>query len=162
MLYEVITIPINDAESHGVWWVNMPDFASSVGGIQVQRGVGTSNNGAAAFGASINITTDAQNRKAYGELDNSYGSFNTWKHTVKAGTGLINNKFSMEARLSQITSDGYIDRASSDLRSYYLSGAWYGKKSSLKARITSYNVCYTKLLRTCCPKSILMLQNMRI
>ena len=130
-------IPINDAESHGVWWVNMPDFVSSVGGIQVQRGVGTSNNGAAAFGASINITTDAQSRKAYGEIDNSYGSFNTWKHTLKAGTGLINGRFSMEARLSQITSDGYIDRASSDLRSYYLSGAWYGKKSSLKAYLFS-------------------------
>lgn len=126
-------IPINDSESHGVWWVNMPDFASSAGNIQVQRGVGTSNNGAAAFGASINITTEALNKKAYGEIDNSYGSFNTWRNTVKAGTGLIDGKFSMEARLSRISSEGYIDRATSDLKSYYLSGAWYGKKSNLKA-----------------------------
>ena len=130
-------IPLNDSESHGVFWVNMPDFASSVGSIQVQRGVGTSSNGATAFGASINVNTDEVHRNAYGVIDNGYGSFNTWRHTVKAGTGLINEQFTMDARLSKITSDGYIDRASSDLKSFYLSGAWLGKKASIRANIFS-------------------------
>lgn len=128
-------IPVNDAESHGVFWVNMPDFASSVENIQVQRGVGTSTNGAAAFGASVNIQTNTLNEKAYAEVENAYGSFNTLRHTVKAGTGLINNAFSVDARLSKITSDGYIDRASSDLQSYYLSGAWHGKNSVLRLNV---------------------------
>ncbi len=128
-------IPVNDAESHGVFWVNMPDLASSLESVQVQRGVGTSSNGAAAFGASINLQTNALQEKAYGEIENAYGSFNTWRHTVKAGTGLINNKFTVDARLSQITSDGYIDRASSDLRSYYLAGAWHGKNSVLRLNV---------------------------
>lgn len=130
-------IPVNDSESHGVFWVNMPDFASSAQSIQVQRGVGTSSNGAAAFGASININTNKSRPEAYGEIDNGYGSFNTWRHTVKAGTGLINKKFSMNARLSKITSDGYIDRASANLKSFYLDGTWQGKKSSLTANIFS-------------------------
>ena len=130
-------IPLNDSESHGVFWVNMPDFASSAQSIQVQRGVGTSANGAADFGASININTNKSRSVAYGEIDNGYGSFNTWRHTVKAGTGLINNKFSMNARLSKITSEGYIDRASSDLKSFYLDGTWQGKRSSLTANIFS-------------------------
>lgn len=130
-------IPLNDSESHGVYWVNMPDFASSVGSIQVQRGVGTSANGATAFGASINIKTDDIHRKPYGIIDNGYGSFNTWRHSIKAGTGLINDHFTMDARLSKITSDGFIDRASSDLKSFYLSGAWLGKKASIRANIFS-------------------------
>ncbi|MFT5820523.1 MAG: iron complex outermembrane receptor protein [Crocinitomix sp.] len=130
-------IPVNDSESHGVYWVNMPDLASSVENIQVQRGVGTSTNGASAFGASINIKTDNINRKAYGVLDNSYGSFNTWKNTIKAGTGLINNKFTIDTRLSRVRSVGYIDRAETDLKSYYVSGAWVGKKSLLRATIFS-------------------------
>jgi len=130
-------IPVNDSESHGVYWVNMPDFASSVDNIQVQRGVGTSSNGASAFGASINIKTDKVNKNAYGVIDNSYGSFNTWKNTVKAGTGLINGKFTVDTRLSRISSDGYIDRAESDLKSYYLSGSWHGKKSLLRATVFS-------------------------
>jgi iron complex outermembrane recepter protein len=130
-------VPINDSESHGVFWVNMPDFASSAGSIQVQRGVGTSNNGAAAFGASINISTDEMSKTAYGELDNAYGSFNTWRNTIKAGTGLLNNRFALEARLSNISSDGYIDRASADLQSYYLNAAWFGKRSSLKGYVFS-------------------------
>ena len=130
-------IPINDSESHGVFWVNMPDFASSVDNIQVQRGVGTSSNGASAFGASINIKTNSINRKAYGVLDNSYGSFNTWKNTVKAGTGLINGKFTLDTRLSRISSDGYIDRAESNLQSYYISGSWHNKKSLLRATVFS-------------------------
>jgi len=130
-------IPVNDSESHGVYWVNMPDFASSVDNIQVQRGVGTSSNGASAFGASINIETDNLNREAYGAIDNSYGSFNTWKNTIKAGTGLINGKFTVDTRLSRISSRGYIDRAESNLQSYYLSGSWLGKKSLLRATMFS-------------------------
>jgi len=130
-------IPYNDSESQGSFWVNMPDFASSVDNIQIQRGVGTSTNGAGAFGASINIQTDQRIDTAYGELDNSFGSYNTWKNTVKLGTGLINDKFSLDARLSQIKSDGYMDNAFSDLKSFYVSGAWYGKKSFLRANVFS-------------------------
>ena len=130
-------IPINDSESHGVYWVNMPDLASSIESIQVQRGVGTSANGAAAFGASINIETNQIKRDAYGILDNSFGSFNTLKNTLSAGTGLINNKFTFVTRLSRISSDGYIDRASANLRSYYVSGTWIGKKSVLRATVFS-------------------------
>ena len=130
-------IPINDSESHGVFWVNMPDFSSSVGDIQVQRGVGTSANGAAAFGASVNINTIKLQKESYGIIDNGYGAFNTWRHTVKAVTGLINNKFTLDARLSKISSDGYIDRASSDLKSFYLAGSWQGKKSVVTANIFS-------------------------
>ena len=125
-------VPINDAESQGTFWVNMPDFASSANSIQIQRGVGTSTNGAGAFGGSVNISTTDLNDQAYGEYDGAYGSFESWRHTVKFGSGLINNKFAFDGRLSSITSDGYIDRASSDLKSYYFSGAYYGKKSSLK------------------------------
>lgn len=130
-------IPLNDSESHGVWWVNMPDFASSSDNIQIQRGVGTSSNGAAAFGASINIKTDNIERKPYAEVDNSAGSFNTLRNTVKAGTGIINDRFALDARLSRISSDGFIDRASSNLKAFYLSGAWVGKKSLLKANVFS-------------------------
>lgn len=130
-------IPINDAESHGVYWVNMPDFTSSVENIQIQRGVGTSVNGAAAFGASINIQTDAQAKNAYASLDNSVGSFGTWKSTVKAGTGIIDNRFSMDVRLSRIVSDGYLDRASSNLRSFYIGAQYNFAKSVLKANVFS-------------------------
>jgi iron complex outermembrane receptor protein len=130
-------IPINDSESHSVYWVNTPDLASSLQNIQVQRGVGTSSNGASAFGASINIKTNDIQREAYGVLDNSYGSFNTWKNTVKAGTGLINDKFTFDTRLSHITSQGYIDRAKTNLQSYYVSGAWVGEKSLLRATVFS-------------------------
>lgn len=126
-------VPLNDAESHGVFWVNMPDFASSLESIQIQRGLGTSTNGAAAFGATINLESTALNQKSYGEINNSFGSFNTRKHTVKVGSGLINDHFVFESRLSKIASDGYIDRAGSDLQSYYLSGAYYGEKTTIKA-----------------------------
>ena len=125
-------IPLNDAESHGVFWVNMPDFASSVDNIQIQRGVGTSTNGAATFGASLNFQTDTRQDEAYAELDNGFGSFNTWRHTVKAGTGLLNNRFAVDARLSKITSDGYVDRAFSDLSSWFVSGGYYGEKNVIK------------------------------
>ena len=126
-------IPVNDPESHGVWWVNMPDLVGSVDNIQVQRGVGTSTNGAASFGASVNIKTDNVSEKAYGTIDNAVGSFNTWKSSVRAGTGLIGGKFAMDVRLSRVLSDGFIDRASSHLKSFYLSGSYVGKKSLIKA-----------------------------
>jgi iron complex outermembrane receptor protein len=130
-------IPLNDSESHGVFWVNMPDFASSAESIQVQRGVGTSSNGAAAFGSSINIKTDNIRKTAYAEVDNSVGSFNTFRNTIKAGTGLIDGKFSLDTRLSRISSDGFIDRASSNLKSFYVSGALVGKNAVLKANVFS-------------------------
>lgn len=130
-------IPYNDSESQGSFWVNMPDFASSVDNIQIQRGVGTSTNGAGAFGASINIQTSQRVDTAYAELDNSFGSYNTWKNTVKLGTGLINDQFTFDARLSRIESDGYMDNAFSDLKSFYVSGAWYGKSSFLRANVFS-------------------------
>ncbi|MEQ8908246.1 MAG: TonB-dependent receptor [Vicingaceae bacterium] len=126
-------IPLNDAESHGVFWVNMPDLASSLESVQIQRGIGTSTNGAGAFGATLNMETTGIEEDAYAEINNSFGSFNSRKHTVKVGSGLINDKFQFEGRLSQINSDGYIDRASSNLQSYYLSGAYYGKKTIIKA-----------------------------
>ena len=126
-------IPLNDSESHGVFWVNMPDFTSSVDNIQIQRGVGTSTNGAAAFGASVNLQTDMPSQEPYAKINNSFGSFNTWRHTVELNTGLINNRWAFHGRLSKISSDGYIDRAESDLRSYFLSGGYYGKKTTIKA-----------------------------
>jgi iron complex outermembrane receptor protein len=125
-------IPVNDSESHGVFWVNMPDLASSLNQIQVQRGVGTSSNGAAAFGATINMQTSTPKKNPFGEIALSAGSFNTWKANVIFNTGLINDKFNFEGRLSQISSDGYIDRASSDLKSYFLSGGYLGDKTTLK------------------------------
>jgi iron complex outermembrane receptor protein len=130
-------IPINDSESHGVFWVNMPDIVSSVEDIQIQRGVGTSANGAAAFGASINIVTDQVSKNPYTTIDQSVGSFRTAKSTLKIGTGQLKNGFSFDARLSRITSDGFLDRASSNLNSYFLAGAWVGKKSSVKANFFS-------------------------
>ncbi|HAS36664.1 MAG TPA: TonB-dependent receptor, partial [Flavobacteriales bacterium] len=125
-------IPLNDSESQGVFWVNMPDFASSTQSIQVQRGVGSSSNGAGAFGASVNLQSDVLKRKAYAQVSNSFGSFNTRKHSLQFGTGLINNRFSFDGRLSALHSDGYLDRASADLRSYYFSAGYYGKKDVLR------------------------------
>ena len=130
-------IPLNDAESHGVFWVNMPDFASSVDNIQIQRGVGTSTNGAATFGASINIQTDTRKDEAYAETDNAFGSFNSRKHTVRAGSGLLSGRWTVDARLSQITSDGYVDRAFSDLKSYFISGGYYGENHVFKVNLIS-------------------------
>ncbi|MFH0894190.1 MAG: TonB-dependent receptor [Bacteroidota bacterium] len=125
-------IPVNDAESSGTYWVDFPDLASSVDNIQIQRGVGSSTNGAGAFGASLNIQTDALNDKPYAEINSSAGSFNTWKNTVSAGTGLLSKHFTFDARLSKLYSDGYIDRAFSDLKSFYLSGGYYGKKDVIR------------------------------
>ncbi len=126
-------VPVNDAESQGTYFVDMPDFLSSTNNIQVQRGVGTSANGAGAFGASINMQTNQLNEKAYAQINNSYGSFNTMKNTIAAGTGLINNHFTFDARASRINSDGYIDRAKSNLNSFYVAAGYYGKKTSVKA-----------------------------
>lgn len=130
-------IPLNDPESHGVFWVNMPDFSTSVDNIQIQRGVGTSTNGAAAFGGTINFQTTKLNKKAYGEVNASAGSFNTLKTNICAGSGLLNKHFTFDVRLSRLKSDGFIDRAWSDLSSYYLSGAYYDKKNLLKVNVFS-------------------------
>jgi iron complex outermembrane receptor protein len=126
-------IPVNDPESHDVYWVNMPDLVGSVENIQIQRGVGSSTNGAAAFGASLNIKTSDIRSKAYARTDLSAGSFGTLKGTLQAGTGLLKGKFSLDARLSQIQSDGYLDRATSDLSSLGLTANYLTKKSIWKA-----------------------------
>ncbi|RNC92523.1 MAG: TonB-dependent receptor [Allomuricauda sp.] len=126
-------IPYNDAESQGTFWVNMPDFASSTQSLQLQRGVGTSTNGAGAFGASLNLLTDAFSEEAYGQISSSFGSFNTMRNNVKFGTGLINDHIELSGRLSRITSDGYIDRASSQLESYFLQGTYVDDNTLVKA-----------------------------
>ena len=126
-------IPFNDPESHGTFWVNLPDFTSSVESLQVQRGVGTSTNGSGAFGASINILTDAISETPYAEISNSVGSYNTLKHTVKFSTGKLNQSFELSGRLSKIDSDGYIDRAFSDLKSYFLQGTYSKGNTLIKA-----------------------------
>jgi len=128
-------IPYNDSESQGTFWVNMPDFASSLESIQLQRGVGTSTNGAGAFGASLNMLTDSYVKKANGEIANSFGSFNSRKHTVKFSSGLLDNHFELAGRLSVVKSDGFIDRASSDLKSYFLQGTYVGKTTLIKALV---------------------------
>lgn len=126
-------IPYNDSESLGTYWVDLPDFASSVESLQLQRGVGTSTNGSGAFGASINILTDAISEKASGEISNAFGSYNTRKHNVKFSTGTLNDHFEIAGRLSQINSDGYIDRASSDLKSYFLQASYVDDNTLIKA-----------------------------
>ena len=126
-------IPYNDSESQVTVWVNLPDLTSSVESLQLQRGVGTSSNGSGAFGASLNILTDAVNEKASGEISNSFGSYNTHKHNLKFSTGLLSEHFEISGRLSTIKSDGYIDRASSDLKSYFLQAAFLDDNTSIKA-----------------------------
>jgi len=126
-------VPYNDAESQGTFWVNLPDFASSVENIQLQRGVGTSTNGAGAFGASLNILTDVYSANANAETSHNFGSYNTRKHTVKFSTGLLNDHWEIAGRASQIKSDGYIDRASSDLKSYFLQAAYVNDNTLIKA-----------------------------
>lgn len=130
-------IPLNDAESHGTWFVDQPDMASSLENVQIQRGVGTSTNGAAAFGASINLQTNSLNKDAYGEVKTAAGSFNTFKNTLSAGTGLMNDHFTVDVRLSKVTSDGYIDRASSDLKSFFVSGGYYAGNTVVKLNVFS-------------------------
>ena len=130
-------IPYNDAESQGTFLVNLPDFISSVNSIQIQRGVGTSSNGTGAFGATVSMSTNEPNLNPYAELNNSYGSFATWKNTLKAGTGVLNDHFTIDARLSRINSNGYIDRATSDLEAFYISGAYLTPGNSLRLNVFS-------------------------
>ena len=128
-------IPFTDAESLGAFWVNMPDFTSSVESLQLQRGVGTSTNGSGAFGASVNILTDASSYIPTAEVSNSFGSYNTRKHSVKFSTGKINDVFELSGRLSTINSDGYVDRAFSDLKSYFLQGTYNNNGTLIKALV---------------------------
>lgn len=126
-------IPLNDPESHAVYWVDIPDFASSLNSIQIQRGVGSSTNGAGAFGASMNLETSSFRSDPFGELSLSAGSFRTWKTTFRAGTGLINDHWYFEGRASSLGSNGYIDRATSDLNSFFIQGGFYDDKTVVKA-----------------------------
>lgn len=126
-------IPYNDSESHGTFWVNMPDFASSTESLQLQRGVGTSTNGAGAFGASLNLLTDVVSEEAYAQISSSAGSFGTLRNNLKFSTGLMNDHVEVSGRLSRITSDGYVDRASSELESYFLQGAYKDDNTLVKA-----------------------------
>lgn len=130
-------IPLNDAESQGVFWVNLPDFISSTEDVQIQRGVGSSTNGPGAFGATINLSTAALKEEPFVRLNSSAGSFNTWKRNLQFGTGQLGPGFSLEGRLSKITSDGYIDRATADLQSYYLTGAYTGENTLIRANVFS-------------------------
>ncbi|MEM8765057.1 MAG: TonB-dependent receptor [Bacteroidota bacterium] len=126
-------IPYNDAESQGTFWVNLPDFASSTQSLQLQRGVGTSTNGAGAFGASLNLLTDSFSEEAYAEISSSVGSFSTLRNNLKFSTGLMNDQVEVSGRLSRISSDGYIDRAASQLESYFLQGVYRSDKTLIKA-----------------------------
>lgn len=125
-------IPMNDAESHEIYWVNTPDFASSLEDIQVQRGAGTSTNGAGAFGASVNLRTQRFSMNPYAEMSGSYGSFHTNKETFKVGSGLIGGHWNFDARFSHIASDGYRDRASSKLHSYFAQAGYFGGQTSVR------------------------------
>ena len=128
-------IPYNDPESMGTFFVNIPDFSSSVNSIQIQRGVGTSTNGAGAFGASVNLMTNDYHPRSYLSLQNTAGSFNSFKNNIVFGSGLLNNKFTIDGRLSSIMSDGFIDRANADLKSFYLSTTYWGNQSSLRLNV---------------------------
>ncbi len=126
-------IPYNDSESQGTFWVNLPDFASSVEEIQLQRGVGTSTNGSAAFGASLNIKTSALTNTSFAEFSSSVGSFNSSKNSFQFSTGLLNEHFTLSGRLSQIKSDGYVDRSRSNLKSYFFQGTYQDENTLIKA-----------------------------
>jgi iron complex outermembrane recepter protein len=130
-------IPLNDPESHSVYWVDLPDFASSVEDIQIQRGVGTSANGAGAFGGSVNVRTEQLNKDPYASMNHVFGSFNTMKNNLSFGSGLIGGRYAFDGRVSRISSDGFIDRASADLSSFYLSGGYYGKNTVVKGVVMS-------------------------
>jgi iron complex outermembrane receptor protein len=135
-------VPFNDPESQGAFLVNLPDLASSAEDIEIQRGVGTSTNGPGAFGASINLRTTAVRPEAWGLVSLSGGSFNTQRYSVSAGTGLLGapdaDKFSLDVRLSSITSDGFVDRATADLKSYFLQGAWLDAKGRRSLRFITF------------------------
>lgn len=125
-------IPMNDAEEQAFFWVDTPDLGSSLNSIQVQRGAGTSTNGAGAFGGTVNMQTDAQAIKPYAQFDGGYGTYNTEKETFRVGTGLLKNHFAFDARLSNIATDGYLDRASANMQSYFLQGGYYNNDTFLK------------------------------
>jgi iron complex outermembrane receptor protein len=136
-------VPLNESETHAVYWVDLPDFASNVENIQIQRGVGTSTNGAGAFGATINLQTNKPSNEAYAELGQTFGSFNSRKSTASAGTGLINNGWYVDARASKITSDGYVDRGTANLNSIYGSASYYGVKDLFKfIAFTGHEITY--------------------
>ncbi|KKL22570.1 hypothetical protein LCGC14_2434130, partial [marine sediment metagenome] len=126
-------IPYNDSESHGTFWVNMPDFASSTESLQLQRGVGTSTNGAGAFGASLNLLTDAISEEPFAQISSSIGSFKTLRNNIKFSTGILNDHVEISGRFSKIKSDGYVDRAASDLKSYFLQAAYKAESTLIKA-----------------------------
>ena len=126
-------VPMNDPESHALYWVNTPDLASMMGSVQIQRGAGTSTNGAGAFGGSINMSTAGAGIEPYGEVTGVYGSFNTHRESIALGTGLINGKWAISGRVTNVGSDGYIDRASSAMQSYFAQVAYYGRTTSVKA-----------------------------
>ncbi len=128
-------VPYNDAESQGTFWVNLPDFSSSVNSIQIQRGVGTSTNGAGAFGATVNMQTDRVSSEPSAQINSSFGSFNTLKYNLLLNSGVIGNHWVFEGKLAKITSDGFVDRATADLGSYYLSGTYLGKNTVVKALV---------------------------
>jgi iron complex outermembrane receptor protein len=128
-------IPLNDSESQLVYWVNMPDFASSTSMIQIQRGAGTSTNGAGAFGASINLITNPLRSEKYLNYTGGFGSFNTQRHSFSAGSGLIGKHWTFDGRASLIKSDGYVDRAASDLKSLFFSTTYLNKNTSIKAKV---------------------------
>jgi iron complex outermembrane receptor protein len=130
-------IPYNDAESMGTFFVDLPDISGSANSIQIQRGVGTSTNGASAFGATINLATNDYRPSSYLSYQNSMGSFSTQKNSLQFGTGLLNNHFTIDGRISNISSDGYIDRAKSDLKSFFVSSTYWGDQSSLRLNIFS-------------------------
>lgn len=125
-------VPLNDSESQTVFWVNMTDIASSTNSVEVQRGVGTSTNGAASFGASVNMQTAKASSEPYAQLSFNGGMYNTFREEAKIGTGIMANGFAFDARVSKVNSDGYLERAFSDLLSYYASGAWYGNQTMVK------------------------------
>ncbi|MGE4568385.1 MAG: TonB-dependent receptor [Bacteroidales bacterium] len=156
-------VPLNDAESHGVFWVNMPDLSASLGSVQVQRGVGGSSHGAAAFGATVNMQNEPTGTIPYAGAEFSAGSFGTLKSSLKLGTGTLGKGFSFDGRLSSVESDGYVDRASVNLHSWYLNGtykqnhtlvklvalsgrektyqAWNGVSSALLSTHRTFNPC---------------------
>lgn len=123
-------IPVNDPESQGAFFVNFGDLASSTSSVQLQRGVGSSTNGAGAFGASLNIYNIDQSKEAFASISNAYGSYNTWKHTLQAGTGMLKGGFQVDVRFSKIHSDGYIQRSNSDLKSLQLVAGWTSKNDN--------------------------------
>ncbi len=131
-------IPVNDAESQAAIFVDFPDLLSSTQSIQVQRGVGSSTNGAGAFGASVNLSNLNQDKKAFAEVNNTYGSFNTWKHTIRAGSGLLKGGFQFDVRASKISSDGYIERSSSDLKSLQFLAGWTSKDENTSVRFNLF------------------------